>query len=263
MTKRSDSRRQRRLAKQKQARQVRPRLEILEDRVVPAVFTVTSTADTGGAATSGTLRQVLNEANLGGTNTIVFSSSVSGTLALGSALPVIKAGTTLTIDDSPSAVALGGAIVPFTINGGGFHNEVGVVSGASLTIHGGNNSVGTGGLTFTKGAGVLIGPSDVGGGAFINFGTLSIDHTNIKTNIAANTAANANARGAAVYNAGTLTLDTDILTGNTVSGLFVGLMQGGAVFNTGNATLTNDILTGNTASNLLVLQRYGGRIGRP
>ncbi|HKB42609.1 MAG TPA: hypothetical protein VKD72_39640, partial [Gemmataceae bacterium] len=61
----------------------RPRVEGLEERVTPSMFTVTSLADDGSA---GTLRQAINLANANpGSDTINFASALAGgNLILGS-----------------------------------------------------------------------------------------------------------------------------------------------------------------------------------
>src|SRR5207248_8001248 len=58
---------------------VRLRVEQLEGRTVPSVFTVTNTADSGG----GSLRQAIFNANtMPGADTVVFKATVSGTITL-------------------------------------------------------------------------------------------------------------------------------------------------------------------------------------
>lgn len=57
----------------------RPRLESLEDREVPATFTVSNLADGG----EGSLRQAVFDANaLAGADAIVFAEGMQGTIAL-------------------------------------------------------------------------------------------------------------------------------------------------------------------------------------
>jgi hypothetical protein len=53
----------------------RPRLEVLEDRLAPASFTVTNNADSG----AGSLRAAVDAANLAtGSSTITFAPSLAG-----------------------------------------------------------------------------------------------------------------------------------------------------------------------------------------
>src|SRR5207244_3396254 len=71
-----------------------PCLEALEDRLVPSVFTVNSTSDTGtGSGSQGDLRYCLTQANAdAGKNTIRFDHDLFSspqTIALTSALPAV------------------------------------------------------------------------------------------------------------------------------------------------------------------------------
>src|SRR5262249_35056537 len=128
-----------------------PRLEVLEDRFAPAVFTVTSVLS--DAATTGTLANCIQQANaLAGTDIIRFS--VTGTIALDSTLP--------TVTDS------------LAIEGPGASNLTIARSSASgtpqfrlLTINPGVTAA-LSGLTLSDGD--VVGP----GGAIFNAGTLSL-----------------------------------------------------------------------------------------
>src|SRR5262245_43941725 len=79
----------------------RPRLEVLEDRLAPATYTVISDGDTGtGAGLSGDLRYCIQQVNFDYGGDIVFDSSFSGTarqITLTSNLPTIAQGVNLTI----------------------------------------------------------------------------------------------------------------------------------------------------------------------
>src|SRR5690242_2140753 len=69
----------------------RPRLEALEDRWLLSTYIVTSTADTGG---TGTLRDAINQANLGKYTEIDFNIGTPGsgqTINLSSQLPTLTA----------------------------------------------------------------------------------------------------------------------------------------------------------------------------
>src|SRR5581483_9712107 len=76
-----------------------PRPELLEDRLAPAVFTVSSLADSG----AGTLRQAILDANAhvnsaaDPSDTVVFT--VSGTVNVLSALPALSDATGGTVID--------------------------------------------------------------------------------------------------------------------------------------------------------------------
>jgi hypothetical protein len=254
MTKHSDARRRQRLAKLRQARQIRPRLEVLEDRVVPTVYTVNSSANTGGtvgAGNAGTLQQCLNSATAPG-DIIVFSSTVAGqTLNLSGPLNTIT-NSNVTIDDTGAS---GGSAVAFTINGGTTTNEIEVGSGGGLTIKGGGN------LSFINGKGFNVTGTTIGGGAFevAAGGTLDISNTNISGNTATGTATDPIALGGAIYNAGTLTLTSDTLTGNLATTSQGGAAGGGAVYNAPGASLVNS--TGNTVSGNKAINSGGGTGG--
>jgi hypothetical protein len=75
-------------------RRIRPCLEVLEDRLCPAILTVTTLNDTStAAATSGSLRQVLaqNVSDNGG-DTIVFAAGLNGTMDLNKAFGALSNG---------------------------------------------------------------------------------------------------------------------------------------------------------------------------
>src|SRR4051794_31153937 len=82
------------------SRSIRPRLESLESRDLPATITVTTSADAG----PGSLRAAIERANQDpAPDTIDFAPSVTGTIALSNALPDLS--TDLVIS-GPGASAL-------------------------------------------------------------------------------------------------------------------------------------------------------------
>ena len=199
-----------------------PRLEVLEDRLAPASFTVVNTADSG----FGSLRAAVDAANIfGGSNTINFAPAVAGQtitlaandtnhpLAFGPTALVIVPGDNLTIVGDPSQAGV-------TLSGNNSHRLFGVYAGASLTLQdltltGGNATGGNGGN--------VTGGTGGGGGAGAGL-------------------------GGAVFNAGTLNLIATTLTGNTARGgnggaegiiagaqYFVGAGGGSAGFSGGNS----------------------------
>ncbi len=126
----------------------RPRLELLEPRVVlsPTIFTVDSTGNgTSGSGTSGTLPYVISQANAN-TNTdgseiefdsSVFNSSSPQTITLGATL-VLSETAGPEVIDGPGAGLV-------TVSGGGtvqvFEVESGVTATLSgLTISGGSTT---------------------------------------------------------------------------------------------------------------------------
>jgi len=179
-------------SRQPSRRRYMPTLELLEDRLAPASFVVSSLADSG----ANTLRAAVDAANASpGNNMITFSgAAVGGTIDLtttdttnpfqfGPTALVIVVGDNLTIQGDPT---LGVTIMG---PGAGFNlRDFAVAAGATLTlddvtISGGNVQAGNGGSTVTGGAG--------GGAAGL---------------------------GGAIFNAGTLKLVDSLLTGNTAQG---------------------------------------------
>jgi hypothetical protein len=94
--------------------QARPRVEQLEGRLVPAVYTVNALTDTGaGAGLAGDLRYCITQSNSNaGPNTIQFNVPGSGvqTIAVGSTtgqpLPVITTPVTIDGRSEPSGLPL-------------------------------------------------------------------------------------------------------------------------------------------------------------
>jgi hypothetical protein len=186
----------------------RPRLEVLEDRLAPASFTVVNTADSG----FGSLRAAVDAANIfGGNNTINFAPAVAGQtitlaandtnhpFAFGPTALVIVPGDDLTIVGDPSQAGV-------TLSGNNSHRLFGVYPGASLTLQNltvsGGNATGGNGGNLTSGFG-----GGGGGGAGL---------------------------GGAVFNAGTLNLLATTLTGNTArggNGGTVAIVDGAGAFN--------------------------------
>ena len=197
----------------------RPRLEVLEDRLAPASFTVVNTADSG----FGSLRAAVDAANIfGGSNTINFAPAAAGQtitlaandtnhpFAFGPTALVIVPGDNLTIVGDPSQAGV-------TLSGNNSHRLFGVYAGASLTLQdltltGGNASGGNGG-NVTGGQGGGGGAGAGLGGAVFNDGTLNL----LATTLTGNTARGGN--GGA---------------GASLNGLFSGAGGGSAAFNGGN-----------------------------
>ncbi|MBY0525337.1 MAG: right-handed parallel beta-helix repeat-containing protein [Gemmataceae bacterium] len=96
------------------SRKFRPFLELLEDRTTPTAFTVSNTGDAStplGAGTTGSLRQVIDAANLNpGPDSVTFT--VSGTITPGSPYQPIGTGTvgTLLIDGSGQNIIVDGTL---------------------------------------------------------------------------------------------------------------------------------------------------------
>jgi hypothetical protein len=120
-------------------------LEVLEDRLAPAVFTVVNNGDTGaGTGLTGDLRYCINQANaLAGPNTIQFAIAAGGvqTINLASALPQIT--RAVTIDGyteagaSANTLAVGdNAVLTVVLNGARSINVGLAVASSSVTIRG-------------------------------------------------------------------------------------------------------------------------------
>src|SRR5262245_36581100 len=126
------------------------RLEILEDRTVPSIFTVSNLADSGG----GSLRQAILDANSqAGADTIVFDQQVTGTIALTSGQ--------LTVTDS--VLIAGPGADRLAVSGGGNSRIFSVLGSVDVTI---------GGLTAADGFVFSqdVAPGLVLGGGLLNLG---------------------------------------------------------------------------------------------
>jgi hypothetical protein len=183
-------------------------LECLEDRLVPAMLTVTSLADGYGP---GTLRVAVAQANSDSSfaaqqDTIQFAPDLSGTITLSA--PVGLGARGLEIDGSPA----------ITLSGGGTSEVFQVSYGASVSLKG---------LTITNGSGY-------DGGAIYNAGSLTLNGDILSGNAA-------NHYGGAIYNAGSLTLNGDTLSGNAA------YYYGGGIYNLGALAVNASTLWGNAA----------------
>jgi hypothetical protein len=165
-----------------------PRLEALEDRIVPSTLTVTNAADDG---TAGTLRAAITAANSG--DTIQFTPSLAGhtiTLTQGE----------LTITKSLDIEGLGAN--QLTISG---NNQSRV-----FDISVGNASVILAGLTISNGLNST-------GGGIDNAGTLTVNSCTVSGNFAYSNGVGDD-YGGAIYNFGTLTINKSTISGNSVVG---------------------------------------------
>jgi hypothetical protein len=171
-------------------RPLRLEVEYLEDRLVPASFTVLNNADSG----AGSLRAAVDAANLpanAGSNIITFAPAVFGQtitltsndtnnpFAFGPTALVIAPGDNLTIAGDPTRAGV-------ILSGNNTHRIFGVFAGASLTLQystlsgalgqggaGGDGSYGGGG----GGAAGL-------GGAIFNRGSLNLQESLLSGNVA-------------------------------------------------------------------------------
>lgn len=243
-----------------------PRLALLalEDRTAPAVFTVTTTADSG----TGSLRDAITQANaLAGIDDIVFDPAVFSTaqkISLATALPNISQGTNLlgpganllTVTRDAAATI---RIFNFTATG----TTPSVVKGMTLT---GGNIAADGGAILMSGfvtidSCVITNNAPTGafdGGAIrVNSGAfLRV----VNSTISGNTARS----GGAVYfySGGSLLVENSTISGNTSTGTGASYYQGGgavywfgtvsasppAGFTPSTLVIRNSTISGNTTS---------------
>jgi hypothetical protein len=193
-------------------------VEPLEDRCVPATFTVLNTSDAG----AGSLRDALNQANAAaGADVINFDPALTGQAirVTSAALPDITDALTLT--------GLGSASL--TVSGTGAFQVFKVAAGVQatltgLTVTGGNSGVG------------------IHGGGILNNGNLTLTDVTLS----ANTAPGAGNEGGGLSSEGAgahLTM-TDCTVANNTGGNGGGLFVGG----TTTAALTRVTVTANTAT---------------
>lgn len=190
-------------------------------------LTVNSLADSIAADGECTLREAIQNANNNaatnddcaagsGADTITFS--VSGTITLGSKLPLIADAAGLTIDGTGQTV---------TISGNNLVSVVTVHGLASLTLNG---------LTIANGS------TNIYGGGIENYGTLTITNSIFTGNC------NSSYDGGGIYNqSGSVTITDSIFTGNTAAH---GNHGGGGIYSlAGIVTIVNSTFSDNTAAN--------------
>jgi hypothetical protein len=234
----------------------RPRLEQLEDRLAPAVFVVTTTADSA-AAGSGSLRAALSAANNG--DTVLLPAGIyRDTLS-----PAFAVGTSITIEAVPGA-SLGQVVVDgngidrvFNVTGSPTVTFQGVViqngktsgSGGGIEARGGGttnlvNSIITGNDAAGNGGGVCA----TGTGASINITHSQV--TNNQSGIFAGGVALSFGVGAA------LTVTDSTVSGNTTDSASGGI----GIINSGSAQLTviDSTISGNTILNASATFGGGG-----
>jgi hypothetical protein len=202
-----------------------PRLDLLEDRSVPSTLTVTNLNDTGVAG-DGSLRGEIAAAIPG--DTITFSPGLSGTIGLGSDLPLDRNLTILGNRDAGGnplvALSRGGAVgsIDLTVN-----------AGVTATVHG---------LGFTGAT----------GHALVSQGSLTLDHVTVSGNRIGYYASGAYTQAffGTVYNTGALTVQDSTISDNQVNGLagWTGPNGGAGIWNTGTLTVLRTQLVNNLAS---------------
>src|SRR5271168_5136580 len=196
-----------------------------------ATFTVSNTTDPASPmAGDGSLREAITSANTaGGTNNIQFNAGVTGTITLGSTLPAIVSGETLTITGPTTSPGI-------AISGGNAVQLMVVNAGATLKLQF---------LTMEDGSvtGVFV-----EGGAILNNGTLTVADCTFAGN-QATAGSQGIGVGGAIWSEGTLTVTDSTLSGNQATGGSQGgLGFGGAIFNAGTGTVTDSTFSGNQAT---------------
>ncbi|MFM7095856.1 MAG: beta strand repeat-containing protein [Gemmataceae bacterium] len=209
------------------------RLELLtlEERITPAIYTVTNNNDTG----LGSLRRAISDSNVTTeSDTIVFA--VTGTITLSSALPTIDpiatAGTLTITGPGSNLLTISGNNGKFTI----------------FTIaNGGNFDVPAAGNLFISGVTVSGAKVVSSGGAFYNEGTLTISSSTISGN-------SSTFGGGGIFNRGNLTISNSTISGNSSIQVPDGFGWGGGILNnstpggnSGSLTVTNSTISGNSA----------------
>jgi hypothetical protein len=213
------------------------RLEWLEDRTVPATFTVTNLDDAG----AGSLRQAILDANAAaGADDILFAPAITGgTITLVTSLPEITDTLTITGPGFDGITVSGNnAVRVFSVKA----NVTAALSGLAVingkTAENGGGILNNGNLTLTNVT--LRGNSAAGGGAVANVGAtakLAVVNSTLTQNTAESTG------GGAILNttAGALlTVSNSTISSNNSN-------QGGGIRNgTGaTATITDTIVTNN------------------
>jgi hypothetical protein len=193
----------------------------MDDRIVPATFTVTNLSDSG----AGSLRQAITDANaLAGADAIVFDPSLVGqTIALVDALPAIADPLTVTgLGQSALMVKGTTGIRVFQINAGV------AATITDLTVTGGNVAAGN-------------------GGGILNNGTLTLQRVTVSGN--ALTGSYHHGSGLANIGVGaSVTIQDCTVSGNTANS--IGGSGGGIENGFGaTATMTRTVVSGNTAGN--------------
>jgi hypothetical protein len=230
--------RTRREAKRTRPTQFVPRLESLDDRIVPSTLTVTNNLD-AGIAGAGSLRGEIVAAQSG--DTIDFAPGLAGqTITLTSG--------ELAITKSLDIEGLGAD--QLTISGNNASRVFDVGAGATVTIAG---------MTITDGLADGSSPGFISaGGGILNSGNLTLANDVLSNNQAVGDAVEiapglrpGGAVGGGIENRGSLTASASTFTGNQAvgfdgrSGAQAGNTVGGAIDNSGAASIADSQFTFN------------------
>jgi len=217
----------------RRAAPVRLGLELLEDRTVPSMVTVTSASD--DPTDTGSLRYALNNATSG--ETIDFAASVR-TIDLSSTLN-IGVDVAITNDQGIGPVTIdgGGQFTVFTVP----DNVTAALSG--LTIADGNTTGSNGGAGGILNNGTLtvsnstfsnnsVNDSESSGGGILNNSTLTVNNCTFSSNSVSS------GGGAGILNNSTLTISNSTFS-NNLGGDGSGIYNGGAL-TVNNSTFSNN-----------------------
>jgi hypothetical protein len=183
-------------------RRLRPRLEILEDRTVPATLLVTQSGDDG--TVPGTLRYAVGHAVSG--DTILISATLFGT-------PIVLTNGELLLNKDLTIESEG--TNPETVSGGGTSRVFEVAAGVTVSLE---NLI------------IKSGSADNGGG-ILNAGTLTVQDGFLS----ANTASGPGGAGGGIYNdSGTLLAINSVITGNAAPAGADLFLNGGMLINIGS-----------------------------
>jgi hypothetical protein len=197
-------------------------VEFLEDRCVPnGTFTVTNLS--GNAAVAGSLPYEVNAAdNAGGSNSVVFSHGLSGTVQLNNSLAV-KNG--VTVDGAGAQITISGPT-----NNTPAVQVAGTVTLNDLTIINGQAGgiIANGNLTLTNSTVALNTNNNAGGGGIINVGVLNMTNDTVTQNSAPLQ------KGGGIFNASgaSATIINCTIANNSVNG-----GDGGGIYNQNGGTL--------------------------
>jgi hypothetical protein len=204
----------------------RPLLEALEDRLAPAILTVTTLSDlTPHTGTS--LRDAINIAGAG--DTIQFTPGLNGAINLSMAdgnQGTLTLAKNVTIDGSGASINVEGGTTPGTAG----NAQPFIVNSAVTAIL--NN------LTISNG---LINKNGAAGGGILNFGTLTVNDCTVS----GNSILGKNTSGGGIANEGALTVSNCTISGNSVGGGMNAV--GGGIDNEGTLMVSNCTLSGNSA----------------
>ena len=234
----------RRLATPPANRTLRTRLHttLLEDRTVPATFTVTDLGDAG----AGTLRDAITQANANpDADTIVFGTT--GTITLASEIDITESVTitgagTVTLDGGGTnrifEINNAASLLNVTLSGLTFQNgaALGADGGAILVSDDENLTIRDSVFTGNTATEVAFTGGD-GGALYFAGGVLQIFNTTFSQNDAAN------AGGAIYVDNGTMLVQDSVFTGNT-SGADGGALYAGELY---GGVFTGTTFSGNTA----------------